>query len=260
MTQANSFPFGTLAGKTALVTGASAGLGRHFALTLARAGARVAVGARRLDRLAQVAGDITAAGGKAVAVKLDVTDPESIRTALAEAETTLGPVDILVNNAAITVDKSFLDHDESDFDVVADTGLKGTWLMAQAVARRLVALEQGGSIINIGSIYGHRVVQHAASYCAAKAGVIHLTRALALELARYDIRVNVLSPGLFRTEMTDHMFASGFADAMIRRTPQRRAGKLEDLDGPLLLLASESAGFMTGSVVTVDGGILQNSI
>lgn len=260
MTPHRPFSPSPLAGKTALVTGASGGLGRHFARTLSGAGARVAVGARRLDRLIELADDIAASGGEAIAVELDVTQPESIRAALAEAESALGPVDILVNNAAVAVNKSFLDHDEADFDLVADTGLKGTWLTAQAVARRMVALKRGGSIINIGSIYGQRAAGHAASYCAAKAGVIHLSHALALELAEHNIRVNVLSPGLFHTEMTDHMFRGGFADAMIRRTPQHRAGTPGDLDGPLLLLASESAGFMTGSVVTVDGGILQSSL
>ena len=249
-----------LDGETAFVTGASAGLGQRFATVLAQAGAKVAMGARRTDRLDDLAAGIRAQGGAAGAFKLDVTDAASVRDAVAAAEEAFGPVTLLVNNAGIAVDKSFLDHDEADFDAVVDTSLKGSWLMTQAVARRLVALDRPGNIVNIGSIYGHRTAMNAASYCAAKAGALHLTRVLALELARHRIRVNCLSPGLFKTEMTENIFASGFADGMIKRTLMRRVGDPADLDGPLLMLASDASRFMTGSVVNVDGGILHGAL
>ena len=249
----DSAPF-DLSGKVALVTGASSGLGRRFALTLAKAGAKVGVAARRTDRLAEVVREIEAFDGRAVPIPLDVTDPASVRAAVAAAETELGPIGVLVNNAGIVVAKPLLDHDIGDWDRVIDTNLKGVWLMAQEVARHMVRLGHGGSIINIGSILGLTIEPTVPSYCASKAAVIHLSRAMAVELARHKIRVNVIAPGYFESDMTHDYLASEHGRAMAARIPLRRTGAIGELDGALLLLASDASSYMTGAVITVDGG------
>lgn len=249
-----------LSGKIALVTGASSGLGRHFVKVLARAGATVAATARRLDRLETLAEECRSEGLQVLAAQADVADRASIFAAVQRIEAAAGQVTVLVNAAGISINKSFLDHEEQDYDQVVDTNLKGTWNATQAVARRLVDAKQPGVIVNVGSIFGHRVAGNASSYCASKAAVLHLTRALSLELTRYGIRVNTLSPGLFHTEMTEQMFQSGFAESLIKHTPARRAGNPADLDGALLLLASDASRYMSGSVVVVDGGILNSSL
>ena len=243
-----------LDGKVAIVTGASSGLGRHFALTLARAGAKVAVAARRLDRLRDLVGEIEAFDGRAAALSLDVTDGESIRDAVSAAETELGAIAILVNNAGVAVAKPALELDESDWDRVVDTNLKGAWLMAQEVARHMVRLGHGGSIVNIASVLGLRVTKLLAPYSAAKGGLIQLTRALALELAEHDIRVNAIAPGYFETEMTREYLSGPAGKRLVERLPLRRVGEAADLDGVLLLLASDASRHMTGGVITVDGG------
>jgi NAD(P)-dependent dehydrogenase (short-subunit alcohol dehydrogenase family) len=243
-----------IAERAALVTGASSGLGRHFALTLARAGAKVAIAGRRAERLVELACEIAAFGGRAVPIVMDVTDAGSVRDGVAATETELGPIAILVNNAGVVVTKPLLEHSEADWDRVVDTDLKGVWLVAQETARHMVRLGHGGSIVNIASMLGEIAKSGVPSYCAAKAGVIHLTRAMARELARHRIRVNALCPGYFATEMTDAFLASPEGVAMVGRIPQRRIGQAEELDGALLLLASDAGAYMTGSIVTVDGG------
>ncbi len=248
-----------LDGRCALVTGASGSLGRHFADVLARAGAAVALAARRLDRLETIAAEIRAAGGEAVAVALDVTDAGSIATAFAAAEERLGRVTLLVNNAGLTVTKPLLEHDEADWDKVMDTNLKGAWLVAQEAARRMAAAG-GGNIINIASILGLRVAGTVPAYSASKAGLIHLTRAMALELARDGVRVNALAPGYIETDLNRDFFAGEAGQRLITRIPQRRLGRLEDLDGALLYLASDASRYVTGSVVTVDGGHMVSSL
>jgi NAD(P)-dependent dehydrogenase (short-subunit alcohol dehydrogenase family) len=244
----------SIADRAALVTGASSGLGRHFALTLARAGAKVAIAGRRAERLTAVAAEIAAFDGRAVPIVMDVTDAGSVRDGIAAAETELGPIAILVNNAGIVVVKPLLEHSEADWDRVIDTDLKGVWLVAQETARHMVRLGHGGSIINIASMLGEIADSGSPSYCAAKAGVIHLTRAMARELARHGIRVNALCPGYFASEMTEAFLTSPRGIATIERVPQRRIGRAEDLDGPLLLLASDAGAYMTGSIIRVDGG------
>lgn len=243
-----------LDGRIALVTGASSGLGRHFALVLAKAGASVAVAARRVELLADVAAEIAAAGGTAAAVALDVTDGAAIKAAFDDAEKTLGPIDVLVNNAGVALTKPALETDEADWDHVLDTNLKGAWMVAREAARRMADAGNGGSIVNLGSIVAERVAGGLSAYAASKAGLIQLTRALAVELARHSIRVNALAPGYIETDINLEYFATDAGQRMVKRIPQRRVGRLDDLDGPLLLLASGASAFMTGSVVTVDGG------
>lgn len=249
-----------LDGQRVLVTGASTGLGRHFALTLARAGAGVALAARSADKLAAAAQEIRGFGGLAVSVTLDVTDGASIREALAKAEVDMGPITTLVNNAGVVVSKPLFEHDERDWDRVVDTNLKGAWLVAQEVARRMVAHGRGGVIINIASILGIRVVGGLPEYCASKAALIHLTKVLALELARHKIRVNAIAPGYIKTDLNREFFESEAGQAMVRRIPQRRAGEASDLDGALLLLASDGSRYMTGAVIPVDGGHLLSAL
>jgi len=257
MTAAGPF---RLDGHSALVTGASRGLGAHFARTLAGAGARVAVAARGEDGLAATAAAVEAAGGTAQPVAMDVTDADSIAAAFDAAEAALGPVDLLVNNAGVAVTKPFLDCDEADWDRVVDTNLKGAWLVAREAARRMADRGTGGVIVNIASILGIRVAGGVPAYCASKAGMIHLTKAMALELARHRIRVNALAPGYIETELNRDFFASPAGQALIKRIPQRRLGQPGDLDGTLLLLASDASAYMTGAVVAVDGGHLVSSL
>jgi len=252
-------PF-TLEGQRVLVTGASSGLGRHFAVTLAKAGAAVAVAARSTEKLVDSAEEIRGLGGSATAVTLDVTDAASVHEAVARAEADMGPITTLVNNAGVVVSKPLFEHDENDWDRVVDTNLKGAWLVAQEVARRMVAHGRGGGIINIASILGLRVVGGLPEYCASKAGLIHLTKVLALELARHKIRVNAIAPGYIRTDLNRGFFESEAGQAMVRRIPQRRVGEPRDLDGALLLLASDASRYMTGAVITVDGGHLLSAL
>lgn len=235
----------SLEGRVALVTGASGGLGAHFATVLHEAGASVALGARRA---------IQATGERMMAVRLDVTDAASIAAALDAVEARFGVCDLLVNNAGIAATKAFLDHADADWDAVMGVDLRGAFVMAREAAKRMVAAKKPGAIVNIASIGGSRVIGSAASYTAAKAGLLHLTRQMAVELARHRIRVNALAPGYVETDINRDFFASEAGQATIKRIPQRRLGTVEDLTGPLLLLASEAGAHMTGSVVTVDGG------
>jgi len=244
----------SLQGKTALVTGASSGLGQHFARVLANAGAKVALAARRLDRLQQLEAEIRAAGGQASAVALDVTDRASITKAFDTAEAALGAVTILVNNAGVPAGSYFLKMSESDWRSVLDVNLDGVFRVGQEAARRMSKTGTGGSIINIASITAFGVLKAIAAYSASKAAVVSLTKSMALELARDRIRVNALAPGYFSTELNDAFLTSDAGQRLLSRVPMERAGRREELDGPLLLLASDAGAFMTGSVITIDGG------
>lgn len=245
-----------LTGRTALITGASSGLGQHFAQTLASAGARVVVGARRADKLSATVDNINAAGGSARAVTLDVTRRESVCAAL----DTIGALHIVVNCAGVTDTNRPLDVRDEDWDAIIDTNLKGAWIVAQESARRMVAAGVAGSIINVTSILASRVAGGVGPYCASKAGLAHLTRSLALELARHNIRVNSLAPGYIVTELNEAFLASEAGDKLRNRIPSRRFGQLHNLDGPLLLLASDAGAYMTGSEIVVDGGHLCSSL
>jgi NAD(P)-dependent dehydrogenase (short-subunit alcohol dehydrogenase family) len=250
----------TLAGRRALVTGASSGLGRHFARTLAEAGAVVIAAARSLDKLAATVAEIVSAGGRASALRLDVTDLASVKAGFDQIEAEDGVADVIVNNAGLAVSRPLLEQTEADWDSVLDTNLKGAWLVAQEGARRLVAAKRGGSIVNIASITGERVAGAVAPYCTSKAGVMHLTRAMALELARHGVRVNALAPGYVQTELNRDFLASEAGERLRARIPQRRFGRAEELDGALLLLASDAGAYITGSVVFADGGHLVSSL
>lgn len=246
----------SLQGRTALVTGASSGLGRHFARTLASAGARVAVTARRVDRLNELAAELSGSGGHVAAIPLDVTDRASIAQAFDAAEAALGPVTIVVNNAGVPAGAFFLKMSESEWRSTMDVNLDGVFRVAQEAARRMSEKRTGGSIINIASIAAFGVLKAISPYAASKAAVVSLTKSMALELARDNIRVNALAPGYFYTELNDGFLASEAGRRLLSRVPMGRAGQQEELDGPLLLLASDAGAFMTGSVITVDGGHL----
>jgi NAD(P)-dependent dehydrogenase (short-subunit alcohol dehydrogenase family) len=247
-------PF-SLQGRTALVTGASSGLGRHFAQVLSRAGASVVLAARRLDRLQSLAGEIERDGGKALAVALDVTDPASVQRAF-DAASALGPVTILVNNAGVPSGSFFTRTSEEEWRAVLAVNLDGVFRVGREGARRMTASGSGGSIINIASVLGFGVSKSLSAYAASKAAVVSLTKSMALELARDKIRVNALAPGYFSTEINDTFLASETGKRLLSGVPMKRAGELPELDGPLLLLASDAGSFMTGSVITVDGGYL----
>jgi NAD(P)-dependent dehydrogenase (short-subunit alcohol dehydrogenase family) len=251
VTQLPSFD---LTGEVALVTGASSGIGRHLAALLAAAGAKVALAARRVDRLAEAARDIAAAGGESLPIHLDVTRPESVVAAVAKAESELGPLTILVNNAGVVISKPLFEHTEADWDHVVDTNLKGAWLAAREFAHHLVGLQRPGRIINISSVLGFRTIGRVPAYCAAKAGLTHLTHVLAMELARHGILVNALAPGYVETDFNRAFFLTEAGKALISRIPLKRLGQTEDLDGALLFLASPASAYVTGAVISVDGG------
>ena len=254
LTQSVELPFFSVAGQVAFVTGASSGIGRRFAQVLAAGGAKVALAARRADRLAEVARDIERNGGECLPLSCDVTKQDSIAAALAAAEAQLGPLSILVNNAGVVVSKPLFEHTEDDWDYVVDTNLKGAWLMARDFAHHLVQQKRPGGIINISSILASRTIGRVPAYCAAKAGLTHLTQVLAMELARYGILVNALAPGYVETDFNRAFFQTEAGKALIGRIPLKRLGQAPDLDGALLFLASPASAYVTGAVLAVDGG------
>ncbi|WP_353233406.1 SDR family oxidoreductase [Diaphorobacter ruginosibacter] len=249
----------SLSGKWALVTGASSGLGTHFARMLASQGAKVAVAARRADKLQSVVEDIVRAGGEARAFSLDVSNARSVKDCF-DAVGAWGVPDVVVNNAGVTVTRALLEQTEDDFDQVIDTNLKGNWLVATEGARRMVAAKKGGAIVNVASILGERVGGGVAPYAISKAGVIQATKAMALELARYGIRVNALLPGYVITDLNRDFLTSEPGEKLRMRIPSRRFSELSDLDGPLLLLASDAGAAMSGSTVAVDGAHLVSGL
>ncbi|NKB48644.1 MAG: glucose 1-dehydrogenase [Alphaproteobacteria bacterium] len=245
-----------LKGQVAIVTGASSGLGAHFAEVLAQAGAKVAVGARRVERLTTLADKIADNGGEALPVELDVTDAGSIVAAVQAAETELGHISILVNNAGIPSAGRTIEMEEDEWDNVLDTNLKGAWLMAREVGRHMVAHETAGRIINISSVIGVRTAaKRVLAYSISKAGMVNLTETMALELADKGICVNAIAPGYIHTELNHDFLNSPAGQRIATRVPIGRFGETADLDGALLLLAGPAARYITGSVVTIDGGL-----
>ncbi|KPF74472.1 2-deoxy-D-gluconate 3-dehydrogenase [Blastomonas sp. AAP25] len=239
-----------------LVTGASSeGFGAHFARVLARCGAHVVVAARRLEALEALVAEITEAGGSASAVRMDVADLGSVREGIAAA----GAITTCINNAGVAVTKRALDQTEADYDFVMDTNLKGAWNVATEAAK-VMRDSGGGNIINTASITGFQTAAGTGPYAMSKAGVLHMTRQLAMELARFNIRVNAIAPGYFLTDINRDQLAGEAGEPLRKRIAMRRYGELPDLDGPLLLLVSDASRFMTGSILTVDGGHLVGSL
>ncbi len=246
----------SLEGRTALVTGASSGIGRVLAIGLAGAGARVVALARRMERLQDLVCEIEKRGGEAIAAQADVTDTESLERAFDVAEQGFGTVDIVVSNAGISGNtRNFLKTDSSTRDDVFDTNFRGVWNVGQVAARRMVSARQVGSIINVASVLGLGAQPGLASYCASKGAVIQLTRSMAIDLIKHGIRVNALAPGWFKTEINDVFFESAGGQDYIARMPARRLGTLDELVGPVVMLASNAGSFMNGSVVVVDGAL-----
>jgi NAD(P)-dependent dehydrogenase (short-subunit alcohol dehydrogenase family) len=245
----------SLAGRIALVTGASSGIGAHLARSLAAAGADIVLAARRLDRLEDLQKELEAGGRRALSVRLDVTDRASVEAAIEEAEAKLGPIDILVNNAGMAAVEPFLEMSEESWLSVLDTDLTGVWRVGQVVARKM-APRGRGTIINVASVLALAVQRNQSNYASAKAGVAHLTRSMALELGRAGVRVNAVAPGYFETELNADFFASAAGRTYLERLFPRRLGDLSELDGPVLLLASDAGSFITGIVLTVDGGTM----
>lgn len=241
----------SMRGRVAFVAGASGAIGQHAAAVLHDAGASVVLAGRRLPALTAAA---AALGDRAMAVGVDLAEPELIGAAFDAAAARFGACDVIINAAGVAVTRRAIEQTPQDWDMVMNTNLRGAFLVAQTGARRLVTAGLPGAIVNIASILGSRLMPGVAAYAASKAGLIHLTRALAIELARHGIRANALAPGYIATEMNAAFLASDAGRAMIGRIPQRRAGRLEDLTGALLLLASEAGAHMTGAVITVDGG------
>ncbi len=250
MTAANIFD---LSGHLAVITGGGTGLGKRFAKVLSEAGASVVLCARRTDKLQETAAEINQAGGRALCVPMDVTDAAQVAAGF-DAAQAFGQISILVNNAGVAGQSMLLDMHETEWDTVLDTNLKGAWLVAREAARRMIAAGTSGSIINIASILGYTAQKGTGPYAASKAGLIQMTRVMALEWAKYKIRANVIAPGYFATDMAEDFLTSETAKNMIKRIPQRRLGCPDQLDGTILLLASDASEYMTGTTIAVDGG------
>lgn len=257
-----SYPI-DLSGRVALVTGAGSGLGAQFARTLAKAGAAVALAGRRTERLKTLRAEIEGAGGDAHVVALDVTDIDSIKSAVAHAETEVGTLDILINNAGISHTRSLLEVQPADYDLLMQTNLRGSFFMAQEVARRMVARARGaapgtfigGRIVNIASAAAQRATRNLGVYAMTKAGVVQMTRAMALEWGRDGINVNAICPGYVDTEMNHPVWATEQGRKLVAALPRQRVGKPQDLDTALLLLCANESHFINGAVLSVDDGL-----
>ncbi len=252
-----------LTGKIALVTGASSGLGARFARVLAANGAQVVLASRRVERLKELRAEIESDGGAAHVVAMDVTDLASIRSAVAHAETEAGPIDILVNNSGVSTTQKLVDVTDEDYDFVFDTNTKGAFFVAQEVAKRMIARSRGGAndalprqarIINIASMAALKVLSQIGLYCMSKAAVVHMTKAMALEWGRYNINVNAICPGYIVTELNEQHWETEAGRKLVQLLPRKRLGQAQDLDGLLVLLASEQSGFINGAVIAADDG------
>jgi len=251
-----------LSGRVAFVTGASSGLGAQFAKTLAAAGAGVVLAARRIERLKSLRAEIEAEGGDAHVVGLDVTDPVSIRAAVAHAETEMGAIDILVNNSGVGSTKKLTEVTPADYDFVMDTNTRGAFFMAQEVAKRMIARSKGelpgtftgGRIVNIASMAGLRVLPQIGVYCMSKAAVVHMTRSMALEWGRFGINVNAICPGYIDTEINHHHWQTDAGQKLVQMLPRKRIGQAKDLDAVLMMLCANESHFVNGAVIAADDG------
>jgi NAD(P)-dependent dehydrogenase (short-subunit alcohol dehydrogenase family) len=251
-----------LSGRVALVTGASGGLGAQFARTLAAAGAGVVLAARRVERLKTLRAEIEAAGGDAHVVTLDVTDPDSIKSAVAHAETEMGTIDILVNNSGVSTTQKLVDVQPEDFDYVMDTNARGAFFVAQEVGKRMIARSRGaapgtftgGRIVNVASMAGLRVLGQIGVYCMSKAAVIHMTRAMALEWGRFGINVNAICPGYIDTEINHHHWQTEAGQKLMAMLPRKRVGQPKDLDAVLMMLCANESHFVNGAIISADDG------
>jgi NAD(P)-dependent dehydrogenase (short-subunit alcohol dehydrogenase family) len=251
-----------LSGRVALVTGASSGLGAQFARVLAKSGAAVVLAGRRTDRLKELRAEIEAHDGDAHVVELDVTDVDSIKSAVAHAETEVGTLDILINNSGVSTTQKLLDVTPEDYDFVMDTNTRGAFFVAQEVGRRMVARSRGaapgtftgGRIVNIASMAGLRVLSQIGVYAMSKAAVIHMTRAMALEWGKFGINVNAICPGYIDTEINHHHWDSDAGQKLINMLPRKRLGKPADLDAVLMMLCANESHFVNGAVIQADDG------
>jgi len=251
-----------LEGRVAFVTGASSGLGAQFARTLASAGAAVVLASRRVDRLKDLRARIEGEGGDAHVVELDVTDPASIKAAVAHAETEMGSIDILINNSGVSTTQRIQDVSSSDYDFVFDTNVKGAFFVAQEVGKRMLARAQGaapgsftgGRIINVASMAGLRVLPKIGIYCMSKAAVIHMTRAMAVEWGKFGINVNAICPGYIDTEINHAHWQTEAGQKLIKMLPRKRVGQPQDLDALLVMLCSDQSHFINGAVISADDG------
>jgi len=251
-----------LSGRVALVTGASSGLGEQFARTLAKAGAAVVLAGRRTDRLKTLRAEIEGQGGDAHVVTLDVTDPDSIKSAVAHAETEMGTIDILINNSGVSTTQKLVDVTPDDYDFVMDTNTRGAFFVAQEVGKRMIARSRGaapgtftgGRIVNIASMAGLRVLSQIGVYAMSKAAVIHMTRAMALEWGRFGINVNAICPGYIDTEINHHHWQTEAGQKLVQMLPRKRVGDPKDLDTTLLMLCANESHFINGAIIQADDG------
>ena len=251
-----------LSGRVAFITGASSGLGAQFARTLSAAGAAVVLASRRIERLKELRAEIEGAGGDAHVVELDVTDHDSIKSAVAHAETEVGSIDILVNNSGVSTTQRLRDVAETDFDFIFGTNVKGAFFVAQEVGKRMLARAKGsapgtytgGRIVNVASMLGLKVVPNVGVYCMSKAAVLHMTRAMALEWGRFGINVNAICPGYIDTEMNHHHWQTEQGQRLLQMLPRKRVGQAKDLDAVLVMLCSNESHFVNGAVITADDG------
>ncbi len=251
-----------LSGRVALITGASRGLGAQFARTLAGAGAAVVLASRRVDKLKQLRAQIEGEGGDAHVIELDVTDLDSIRSAVAHTETEVGSIDILVNNSGVSTTQRIQDVSESDYEYVFDTNVKGAFFVAQEVGKRMLARSQGsapgtftgGRIVNVASMAGLKVLPKIGVYCMSKAAVIQMTKAMAMEWGRFGINVNAICPGYIDTEINHSHWETEAGKKLVQMLPRKRVGKPEDLDALMVMLCSDQSHFINGAVIAADDG------
>lgn len=251
-----------LSGRVAFVTGASSGLGAQFARTLSKAGAAVVLASRRLDRLKDLRSEIEGAGGDAHAIELDVTDIDSIKSAVAHAETEVGSIDILINNAGVSTSQRMQDVAPEDFDFVFNTNVRGAFFVAQEVGKRMLARAvgaapgtyTGGRIVNIASMAGLRVLPQIGVYAMSKAALVQMTKAMALEWGRFGINVNAICPGYIDTEINHRRWQTEQGKKLVQMLPRKRLGQAGDLDALLVLLCADQSHFINGAVISADDG------